>query len=224
MGLLDRLFGRNREPDERREPAAQSAYEGRTRPLSDEQAGALSDEQAIERYRYMLRTAPPETIEQAHEEAFAKLTPEQRRMVLQELTAALPERERAAAAQNPDDPKALARMATRAELREPGIMERTFGGMGWGMSGGMFAGSIFSSLAAGFVGSMIAHQFFDSMYHDHGYGGDVGDQTGPDGAAGVQESDPGWGTDVGADGYGSDVGGDFGGDFGDFGGDFGADV
>jgi hypothetical protein len=33
-----------------------------------------SDEAAVERYRYMLRTAPPETIELAHAEAFAKLT------------------------------------------------------------------------------------------------------------------------------------------------------
>jgi hypothetical protein len=29
-----------------------------------------ADEQAIARYRYMLKTAPPETIEQAHAEAF----------------------------------------------------------------------------------------------------------------------------------------------------------
>src|SRR5688500_3234244 len=38
-----------------------------------------ADAQALERYRYMLKTAPPETLEQAHAEAFAKLTPEQRR-------------------------------------------------------------------------------------------------------------------------------------------------
>ena len=34
----------------------------------------------------MLRTAPPETVEQAHEEAFAKLTPEQRQQVLSGLS------------------------------------------------------------------------------------------------------------------------------------------
>ena len=34
----------------------------------------LTDEQAVERYRYMLRTAPPDTIEQAHEEAFSRLS------------------------------------------------------------------------------------------------------------------------------------------------------
>src|ERR671916_421873 len=95
-----------------------------------------SDEQAVERYRYLLRTAPPETIEEAHAEAFAQLTPEQRRLVLQELTQDLPERERAAG--YADDPRSLARMATRAEMRQPGTLERTFGGMnapGMGMGG-----------------------------------------------------------------------------------------
>ena len=29
----------------------------------------MDDQQAIERYRYMLRTAPPDDIERAHEEA-----------------------------------------------------------------------------------------------------------------------------------------------------------
>jgi hypothetical protein len=32
----------------------------------------------------LLKTAPPETIEQAHEEAFAKLTPTQRAQALRE--------------------------------------------------------------------------------------------------------------------------------------------
>src|SRR5262245_58848754 len=84
----------------------------------------LTDEQAIERYRYMLRTAPPASIEEAHEEAFRRLTPEQRRLALQQLaTAATPEERRAAS----DDPKSLARLATRAEIRQPGVMERLFG-------------------------------------------------------------------------------------------------
>ena len=45
----------------------------------------MTDGQAIARYRYMLRTAPLEAIEEAHAEAFAALTSEQRRRVLEEL-------------------------------------------------------------------------------------------------------------------------------------------
>ena len=75
--------------------------------------GELTNEQALERYRYLVRTAPPDAIEQAHEEAFAKLTPEQRRLALRDASAAVPEHERTGG----DDPRSLARMATRAETQ-----------------------------------------------------------------------------------------------------------
>src|SRR4051812_27937759 len=176
MGFLDRLFGRKEEP--RAQPAAptyRDAGDGGHQPPE-------TDEQALQRYRYMLKTAPPETIEQAHEEAFSKLTPAQRAQVLRELAAVTPEGERAALAEGRDDPKNLARMATRAEMRRPGVMERIFGGsrgMGTGM-GGMMAGTIFGSLVAGFVGSIIAQEFFDSV-GDMGLGqDDSGTQQGDD--------------------------------------------
>ena len=158
----------------------------------------MNDQRAIERYRYLLQTAPPEDIEQAHEEAFARLTPEQRAMVLHELSEKLPASELGG-----DDPRSLARAATRAEMREPGTMERTFGGGGVPGLGSMFL----STLAGAFIGSSIANAFDD--------GGSEGsaDAEGNEGDVG---GDAGDGGDFG----GGDVGGgDFGGDFG--GGDFG---
>lgn len=153
----------------------------------------MTDEQAIERYRYLLSTAPPEDIERAHEEAFAQLTPEQRRTVLNRLSEFVPPTEVGG-----DDPASLARTATRAELRQPGTMERAFGG-GWNGPG---LGSFFlSSLAGAFIGSAIA----DSLFGDPG----------ADGAASSDAGDPG---DTGDLGDGGDFGGDVGGDFGDFGG------
>src|SRR5262245_43245825 len=101
MGIFDR-FGRS------------AATQGGQPAATD------ADEQAIARYRYMLKTAPPETIEQAHAEAFAQLTPEQRRIVLQRLSDALPERERETVLPAvSDNPGSLARLATRAEIRQP---------------------------------------------------------------------------------------------------------
>src|SRR5947208_14228687 len=95
---------------------------GRGRSAQGEPAQAPSaDEQAIARYRYMLRTAPPETIEQAHAEAFAQLTPEQRRRVLAELASDMSSGERMAAGRGGDDPRLLAQLATRAEIRNPGV-------------------------------------------------------------------------------------------------------
>ena len=134
---------------------------GVQRPLSsDSQASA--DEQAIARYRYLLRTAPPEAIEQAHAEAFAQLTLEQRRHVLRELSAELPAAERNAALRGGDSPESLARVATRAELREPGTMERAFGGLGGAGLGGLLAGNFLGSMAGAVLGTMIAQHFFSS--------------------------------------------------------------
>ena len=74
MGFLDRLFGRKEEPQgQAAAPTYPSHGDRKYQPPN-------ADEQALQRYRYMLKTAPPETIEQAHEEAFAKLRrPSERR-------------------------------------------------------------------------------------------------------------------------------------------------
>ena len=49
-------------------------------------------------------------------------------------------------------------MATRAEIREPGVLERSLG------SGAMgFGASLLSSFAMGFVGSMVAQSFFSAL-------------------------------------------------------------
>ena len=179
MGFLDRLLGRDQDTPRRRDPAA-----------SD-------DDRAIERYRYLLQTAPPEQIEQAHEEAFARLTPEQRREVLEALSTETPEAERT----TEDDPRSLARMATRAEMRQPGTLERSFAGRGGVGMGGIFAGSMLGSIAGMFIGTAIAQQMLAD--DPGGYPG------AEESAAGEQgmESDGGSGFDGGG-GFG---GGDFGG-------------
>jgi hypothetical protein len=171
-------------------------------PAAQHQTGASGrdpDEVAVERYRYMLRTAPPETLEQAHAQAFARLSIDQRRKVLEGLGNAVPASERAAS----DDPQSLARMATRAEIREPGTMERALGGgrgaMGGMGMGGLIAGSLLASVAGAFVGTAIADAF-------------LGDELGGDAIAS--------GDDMAVDDPGVDPGGEMTGDagMGDFGG------
>lgn len=193
MGLLDRLFGR-----------------ARPHPDPQHRAGQpLPDEQAVARYRYLLRTAPPEQIEQAHAEAFAQLTTDQRQQVLAQLAAVTPSAERP----RTDDAETLARAATRAEMRQPGTLERALGGYGPGYGaepgyggrpgygggyggpgmGGVIGGSLLGTIGGLVIGTAVADALFDSG---------------------------GFGADTGAEGFGGDAGGDFGG--GDFGGgDFG---
>ncbi len=169
----------------------------------------MTDEQAVERYRYMLRTAPPDAIEQAHEEAFARLTPEQRRLALDQLASvASPAEQRQAS----DDPGSLARLATRAEIRQPGILERVFGSVrtsaagGGGMGfGGMLAGSLLGSVAGTVLGSAIAHSFFDAHPFQgaggEGFFGDTFADTEPVEAADGGEGDA-FGLDDGIDDFG----------------------
>ena len=163
----------------------------------------MTDDQALARYRYMLTTAPPEDIERAHQEAFAKLTPDQRRQALQALAQVVPPSEIQG-----DDPASLARTATRAEVSQPGTIERAWGGAGAGPGLGTW---FMSTLAASFIGTAIAQSFFDNDPTFDGSGAettdtaDTGDTAGGFGDAG--------GGGVGGGDWG---GGDFGG--GDFGG------
>lgn len=157
-----------------------------------------TDEQAIARYRYLLRTAPPETVEQAHAEAFAQLTTGQRQRVLAELAGALPEGERAAALRAGEAPVLLARTATRAELRQPGVLERAFGAAsaaGGPSLGGVFAGSLLAGMAGTVVGSAIAQQFLHAQPAAAGMSGAAADGAG-NGSAGRPADEPAFAADA----------------------------
>ena len=198
MGLFDRFLGGGQPPAKQ--------------PQSSEQWGSGSeDEQAIARYRYMLRTASPETIEQTHAEAFAKLTPQQRQRVLNELTSELPEAERATLLRAGETPTALARAATRAEIRQPGTLERTFGRVGGSPGGvglgGLMAGTFLSTMAGAVLGTAIAQSFLGSHGADAASGAGASDvDTGTDAGGFTDAGDAGGGFDGGGfDGGGFDV-------------------
>lgn len=252
MGFLDRLLGREPlqqqpTPQPRQPPPAGQPYA----VPSPRDGASTEDERAIARYRYLLRTADPEDIERVHAEAFAKLSPEQRQMVLQRLTEDLPETERP----RTDQPDDLARSATRAEMSRPGYLQGAFGGgrfggMGGMGMGGMFAGSMLGTIAGVVVGSALADMMLDGFdsspeAHEMGdYGADDGTDGGDNGdgdngdpgsgspgdSGGSQDagsftdsSSVGDGTDVaGGSGFGDVGAGDYGG--GDYGAsDFGGD-
>ena len=248
MSFLDRLFGRDDQPNQQQQQRQQGWGAGGQLPAGQPRPDQRTpDEIALERYRYLLRTAPPEDIERAHAEAFANLTPEQRRLALEQLAQYVPESEMRNAS---DDPQSLARLATRAELQQPGTVERALGapqgqqgrqGQGMGMPGMGMPGMgsiLLYSLAGSFIGTAIA----STMFANHGYPpGDPAAEAGGEGAnideAGYDENAGGesgageggdygqssggsWDDAGGSDAGTADAGGDFGG--GDFGGgDFG---
>jgi len=206
MGFLDRLFGTKPQNPRQAQPYGQqpasprpAGYPATTPPQSE-------DERAIERYRYLLRTAPPETIEEVHAEAFSKLTEQQRQQVLADMTASLPASERPRSA----DPNDMARAATRAEYMNPGAMERTLGGQRQGPSFGSMVGSSLLGTVAGYViGSALVSAFMAPMV-----AADAG-------ATDAAPADAGTGADQGvSDASGASDAGFSDGGFGDFG-DFG---
>ena len=212
MGLLDRLKSYLGDEGAPRGGAARGGYSDfrstATRPTPVQRAPRSDDEMAVDRYRYLLRTAPPDAVEEVHAEAFAKLTPQQRHLVFEDLSKNASPADRPAS----DDPRTLARSATRSEMRQPGFMERTLGSGaagGAGRSGPglgtMIGGSLLGTVAGVVIGSAIADMVLPGI-------GDMASDFGD----GVQ--------DLGQDaqeGFGDFAGGDFGsggGDFGDFGG------
>lgn len=198
MGFFDRLFGSSSDDNPQQQRAQAPRADART-----------DDEIAVERYRYLLRTAPPETIESVHREAFSKLTPEQRELLFTELSKNAPQGD----APRSSDAAALATSATRSELRQPGTMERSMsGGQGMGF-GGMVASSLLGTVAGYVIGSALVSAFLpmDSGATDAS-AGDTGADSGADSSADAS-------SDSSADAGGGDFGGgDFGG--GDFGGGF----
>ena len=194
MGLFDRLFGSDQQDAQPQPP----------------QRARSTDEIAVERYRYLLRTAPPETLEQVHAEAFAKLTDEQRTLVYQELSQS-GEQPRGT------DASSLAQAATRSELRQPGTLERSFQGPSFGA---MVGSSLLGTVAGYVIGSALVSAFLPTDMGGTDASADAGADSDSSADASADSS-----ADAGGDagGFGGDSfggGGDFGG--GDFGGgDFG---
>ncbi len=75
---------------------------------------ALSEEERIGRYVYLLNTLPASVIERAHAAAFKDLPADQRREMFEQLRPFLSDAEQGAAS---DDPTVLAKLVRRAEER-----------------------------------------------------------------------------------------------------------
>ncbi|WP_347978899.1 hypothetical protein [Microbacterium sp. ProA8] len=235
MGIFDRLFG-GADDGRQAPPVPQNTYGAQPAPQASGtqtpgmQPPRSEDEIAIERYRYLLRTAPPETIEQVHAEAFGRLTEPQRQQVLAELSAGLPSAEQPRSS----DPQTMARAATRAEYLNPGFMERTLGPQRQGPSFGSMLGSSILGTVVGYVigsalvSSFLAPTFADDQSNQDGSSEEGADAGGADGETGGEAgaTDAGWGDsgsgwgDSGS-GWGGDAAASDAGGFGDFGGDFG---
>jgi hypothetical protein len=96
----------------------------------------------LRRYQHLLVTAPLESLEQAHAEAFLQLREPQRAAIYEELSRGTGTGERPLSS----EPATLARSASRAERRVPGSLERALRAAD---DRGGFAGSL--------VGAVVDH-------------------------------------------------------------------
>jgi hypothetical protein len=133
------------------EATAPRFHESDTSPVGND------GDRLLERYRYLVRTAPAETVEQAHVQAFARLTPEQRRHILLQIERMAPSEAAALGRQTAGDPASLAQLAAHAEQRQPGVVERALSNASPGV------GNLLSVFAAGFVGSTAAQGFLSAL-------------------------------------------------------------
>ncbi|GAA1375998.1 hypothetical protein [Luteococcus sanguinis] len=117
---------------------------------------------AVARYQYLLRTASPDQIEQAHQQAFAAMTPAERQEVLQALSKT---------SEAPADASAssLARSATRLEVAQPGSLQNVLGSAQSAI-GSSTGKTLLTSVAGGFIGSGI----FSVLTGGDGLGGRPG--------------------------------------------------
>lgn len=131
------------------------------------------DERALARYRDMLKTAPAETIEQAHAAAIARLSPAQRELLLQQVGAMLPPSERALAGPANATPVGIARLLTRAETRQPGVAERMLSAVPassassglrlGGVLGATLLGSVVGVVAGSAIGGVVGGAFGSAL-------------------------------------------------------------
>ncbi len=93
----------------------------------------LDDQEVQQRYRQVLRNAPPDVVEDAHAQAFSQLDPQQRQYLAQQLRQqaaqmGTPYQDPRYQGQYDADPRTLGQMAQHMEQRNPGVLDQLFGG------------------------------------------------------------------------------------------------
>lgn len=114
----------------------------------------VSDREVYDRYDEVARDMPDDDYEAAAEEAFARMSPEQRRQFARQFQAQGLQRGDSFIDRNRDgiddrlqeDPRYLARMTNRARHEDPGLLQQI---MGEGEGGGLFSNPIAKAAIAG---------------------------------------------------------------------------
>lgn len=133
----------------------------------------ISDDEAVNRYRQVAQQAPPDVYQESAQQAFSRLTPQQRREFAQHLQQRAQQQgyrdqdlDGDGVADRLEDAGSLARVTTRMHQQQPNLLEQLLGGGGGGagqMTGasrmgglGGLGGSGSGGGAAGMLGNPLA--------------------------------------------------------------------
>ncbi len=132
----------------------------------------ISNQEAMSRYQQVARQLPPQEYEQAAQEAFARMTPDQRRQLAQMLQQQARQQQVNFPDLNQDgiddrlqDPRAFAQVTSRMEQQQPGMLEQLLGGGGGGAGGGageMLNNPLAKAALAG-IAAMAAQRFLSGQ-------------------------------------------------------------
>ena len=139
----------------------------------------IPDEEAAERYREVAAAAPADVYEESAAEAFARLTPRERREFVEWLRQRSPGREIAYADTDEDgipdrfeDPRELARETAHLQQQQPDLLQQLLGGgaalgfgapsAGAGGVGAAFANPVAKAVFAG-IAAMVARRVLGGM-------------------------------------------------------------
>ena len=95
----------------------------------------ISDQEAVSRYQQVATRLPPDMYQQSAEEAFARMSPQERmefarhlRTRAQQQNVSFPGLEHESADDRYQDPRALAQVTSRMHQQEPDLLSRLLGG------------------------------------------------------------------------------------------------
>jgi len=127
MDVLKNIFGGGT-PDnyEQRAQQYQQGYQGG-------QFGGLNDQDVAQRYQRTIQYAPPDVVEQAHAEAFSRLSPQEQQQIVAQFQQAHQDPQQPfqfpgfGGGQQGYGPQELGQMARQAQQRQPDLLQQVLG-------------------------------------------------------------------------------------------------
>lgn len=130
----------------------------------------ISDEEALSNYQAVAGRLSPRELEDSAAEAYAKMSPDERR----EVARFLNDRSEVPFDQVSDDPRGLAQMTSRVQSQQPDGIAGLLGGMmGGGGMGGMLGGN--SGGVGGMLSGLMGGDDDRGRQNQQGGGGGMGD-------------------------------------------------